>query len=193
VQVADVVPDTHPIRPWAETVPWAALVAAVEPSFAPRFPPPTPRGRPPVSTHVVLAWECLKPALTCAAAPLGRRWRTAGAVLDAGGITAVRVDRAQDHCGLPAGLAQVRRRLDAPLRAAWLALPAATAREDGCVSPAPLVVDTWPSAPGSPRVTAAATLSKAPQKSAKSSRSSPCRVPPEAGSCRGQPSSSRMR
>ena len=45
LQVADFVPDTHPIRQWADTFPWAALVAAVEHSFAQRFPKHSPRGR----------------------------------------------------------------------------------------------------------------------------------------------------
>ena len=56
-QVADFVPETHPIRQWAETFPWAALVAAVDRSFAQRFPKPRTRGRPPVSTRVLLALE----------------------------------------------------------------------------------------------------------------------------------------
>ena len=53
LQVADCVPDTHPLRPWAETCPWVALVAAVDRSVAQRFPKPTTRGRPPVSTRVL--------------------------------------------------------------------------------------------------------------------------------------------
>ena len=57
LQVADFVPDTHPLRQWAETFPWAALVAAVDRSFAQRFPKPTTRGRPPVSTRVCWRWS----------------------------------------------------------------------------------------------------------------------------------------
>jgi len=57
LQVADFVPATHPLRPWAETCPWAALVAAVDRRFAQRFPTPTTRGRPPVSTRVLVALE----------------------------------------------------------------------------------------------------------------------------------------
>jgi hypothetical protein len=52
LQVADFVPATHPSRQWADTLPWAALVAAVNRSFAQRFPNPIRRGRPPVSTRV---------------------------------------------------------------------------------------------------------------------------------------------
>jgi hypothetical protein len=52
IQVADFVPETPPRRQWAATFPWAALVAAVDRHFAPRFPTPSTRGRPPVATRV---------------------------------------------------------------------------------------------------------------------------------------------
>ena len=38
LQVVDFVPATHPIRQWADTFPWAALVEAVAKSVAERFP-----------------------------------------------------------------------------------------------------------------------------------------------------------
>jgi hypothetical protein len=82
LQVADFVPETHPIRQWAETLPWAALVAAVDRSFAQRFPNRTKRGRPPVSTRVLLALELLKHELTCSDAQICRRLRTDVAVMD---------------------------------------------------------------------------------------------------------------
>lgn len=53
IHVADFVPETHPLRQWADTFPWAVLVAAVDRSFAQRFPPKTARGRPSVSTRVL--------------------------------------------------------------------------------------------------------------------------------------------
>jgi hypothetical protein len=81
LQVADFVPAMHPIRPWAETFPWAALVAAVDRSFAQRFPQLTTRGRPPVSTRVVVALELLKHALGCSDAQICRRLRTDVAVM----------------------------------------------------------------------------------------------------------------
>jgi hypothetical protein len=80
-QVADFVPDTPPIRQWAETLPGAALVAAVDRSFAQRFPKPPTRGRPPVSTRVLLALELLKHALACSDEQICRRWRTDLAVM----------------------------------------------------------------------------------------------------------------
>ncbi len=66
IAVADFVPATHPVRQWANTFPWAALVAAVDRSCAHRFPTPTARGRAPGATRVWLALELLKPELHCA-------------------------------------------------------------------------------------------------------------------------------
>jgi hypothetical protein len=80
------------------------------------------------------------------------------------------VDGSQEHFVLPEVLAQFRSRLDAPLMEELLAIQAATAMEDGLVSPAHLVVDTFPSEQGSQRVNDAATLYKAQKKSSRSSR-----------------------
>src|SRR5512145_3272482 len=169
LQVTDFVPETHPLRQWAETFPWAALVAAVDRSFAQRFPRLTVRGRPPVSTRVLLALELLKHELSCSDEQICTRLRTDLAVMYACGITAVQVDRTQAHFVLPEVLAQFRRRLDAPLMEELLAIQAASAMEDGLVSPAHLVVDTFPSEQGSQRVNDAATLYKASKKSSRSS------------------------
>jgi hypothetical protein len=46
LHVIDFVPQSHPIRQWAETCPWAALVSAIEQSFATRFPKQSARVRP---------------------------------------------------------------------------------------------------------------------------------------------------
>jgi Transposase domain (DUF772) len=170
LQVADFVPETHPIRQWADTFPWAVLVAAADRWFAQRFPNPTARGRPPVSTRVLLALELRKQELACSDEQIWSRVRTDLAVMYACGIRAVQVDGSQAHFVLPEVLAQFRRRLDAPLMEELLAIQAATAMEDGLVSPAHLVVDTFPSEQGRQRVNAAATLDKAPQKSSRSSR-----------------------
>jgi hypothetical protein len=178
LQVADFVPETHPIRQWAETFPWAVLVAAIDRSFTQRFPKPTARGRPPVSTRVLLALALLQHALACSDEQICSRLRTDLAVMYACGITEVQVDRVQAHFVLPEVLAQVRHRLEAPLMAELLAIQAATAREDGLVSPAPLVVDPFPREQGRQRVNDAATLYKAPKKSSQSSRPSPPSAPP---------------
>jgi hypothetical protein len=78
------------------------------------------------------------------------------------------VDSSQEHVVLPEVLAHVRSRLDAPLMAELLALQAASAMEEGLVSPAHLVVDPCPREQGSPRVNDAATLYQAPKKSSRS-------------------------
>jgi hypothetical protein len=132
-------------------------VAAIDRWFAQRFPKPTARGRPPISTWVVLALELLKQELGCSDVPMCRRWRTDLAVMAAGGIRAVQVDRAQAHVVLPEVLAPCRSRIDAPLMEELLAIQAATAMEDGLVSPAHLVVDPCPREQGRPRVNDAAT------------------------------------
>jgi hypothetical protein len=162
----------------------------VDRSFAPRFPKPPRRGRPPVATRVLWALALLKHALACADAQRCRRFRTDLAVMSACGIRAVQVDGSQAHVVLAEGLAQVRRRLDAPLREERRALQAATAMEDGLVRPAHLVVDTVPREPGRPRVHEAATLSKAPNKSSSAAHPSPHKVPRQVPRWRCKPHNS---
>ena len=163
--VADFVPETHPVRQWADTFPWTALVAAVERNFARRFPTPTARGRAPVATRVLLALELLKHELHCSDEQICSQLRTDLAVMYTCGITQVQVNRTQEHFVLPEVLTQFRSRLDEALLTELLALQAAAAIEQGVVSPAHLVVDTFPSEQGSQRVTEAATLYKAKKKS----------------------------
>lgn len=172
IAVADFVPETHPIRQWADTFPWPALVAAVERSFTQRFPTPTARGRVPVATRVLLALELLKHELHCSDEQICSQLRTDLAVMYACGLTEVQADRAQGHFVLPEVLAQFRSRIDAALMEELLALQAAAAMEQGLVSPAHLVVDTFPSEQGSQRVNDAATLYKAKKKSSRSSTTS---------------------
>jgi transposase len=180
IQVAEFVPETHPVRQWADTFPWAALVAAVDRSFAQRFPTPTARGRTAVSTRVLLALELLKPELHCSDEQICSQLRTDLAVMYACGIREVQVDRSQGHFVLPEVLAQFRSRIDDALMDELLAIQAAAALEAGLVSPAHLVVDTFPSEQGSQRVNDAATLYKAKKKSSRLSRRSPSSAPPGA-------------
>ncbi|HEY7492724.1 MAG TPA: hypothetical protein VIH59_16635, partial [Candidatus Tectomicrobia bacterium] len=72
--------------------------------------------------------------------------------------------------GLPETLAQFRQRIDEAWMDELLAIQAAAAREEGLVSPAHLLVDTFPVEQGSQRVTDATTLYKAQKKSSISSR-----------------------
>ena len=172
LQVAEFVPKTHPLRQWAETFPWAALVAAIDRSFAQRFPQDSTRGRPPVSPRVLLALELLKHEVGASDEAICHRLRTDFAVMYACGIEAVQWDSAQEHFVLPETLAQFRQRLDEALMDELLAIQAAAAMEEGLVSPAHLLVDTFPSEQGSQRVTDATTLYKAKKNSCTSSSAS---------------------
>jgi hypothetical protein len=158
----------------------ARIVAAVDRNFAQRFPTPTARGRAPVATRVLLALELLKHELHCSDEQICNQLRTDLAVMYACGITQVQVNRTQEHFVLPEILTQFRSRLDEPLLKELLALQAAAAIEQGVVSPAHLVVDTFPSEQGSQRVNDAATLYKAKKKSSRSLRRSRSSVPPRA-------------
>src|SRR5712691_3843482 len=106
LQVVDFVPERHPLRQWADTFPWAALAEAIERSVAQRFPKSTTRGRPPVSTRVLLALELLKQELSCSDEQICSRLRTDLAVMYACGIGEIQVDRSQEHFVLPEVLAQ---------------------------------------------------------------------------------------
>jgi len=75
LHVADVVPQTHAIRRWAETFPWAKWVAAVAQSVASRFPNRSHGGRRPAPTRVLLALEGLKHDVGASDEALGERWR----------------------------------------------------------------------------------------------------------------------
>jgi hypothetical protein len=172
LQVAEFVPVTHPIRQWADTFPWAALVAAIDHSFAQRFPKDSTRGRRPVSPRVLLALELLKHEVGASDEAICHRLRTDFAVMYACGIEAVQWDSVQEHFVLPETLAQFRQRLDEALMDELLAIQAAAAMDAGLVSPAHLLVDTFPSEQGSQRVTDATTLYKAQKKSSTSSRPS---------------------
>ena len=52
LHVTAFVPESHPLRQWAETFPWAALVSAIEPSVHQRFPTTFHCGRRPVPIRV---------------------------------------------------------------------------------------------------------------------------------------------
>jgi hypothetical protein len=158
LHVAACVPATHPMRPWAATFPWAALVAAMERSFAPRCPPRSPRGRRPVPLRVWLALALLKHDVGGADEDLCHRWRTDFAGLYACGWREYQAPRSPVHFGLPETLCELRGRLDEALMDALIAIQAAAAMEEGLVSPAHLVLDTFPCEQGRPRVTDATTL-----------------------------------
>jgi hypothetical protein len=158
LHVADFVPDTPPLRQWAATFPWAALVTAIEHRFATRFPTRSPRGRAPLPIRVWVALERLKHAWGAADEDICHRLRTDCAVLYVCGLQTYQAPRSQAHFVLPETLSELRGRLDAALLDTLRAIQAAAAMAAGLVSPAPLVVDTCPCAQGSQRGTAATTL-----------------------------------
>ena len=86
LHVADFVPETHPIRPWADTFPWAALVSTIAQRFDTRFPQHSPRGRRPVPIRVWFALELLKPELGAADEDICHRLRPDFAVMYACGL-----------------------------------------------------------------------------------------------------------
>lgn len=163
--VRDFVPDDHYLRQWADTFPWEAMVVAVDRHIATHFPKETQRGRPPVSTRVLLALELLKAELACSDEHICSRLRTDFAVMYACGLETVHADRRQSHFVLPEVIAHFRSRLDETLMSELLQIQSSAAMEEGLVSPSHLVVDTFASEQGSQRVNDAATLYKAKKKS----------------------------
>src|SRR5262249_58585943 len=108
---------------------------------------------------------------------VGQRLRADVAVMYACGLREVRADHAKAHFVLPETLAQFRRRMDQDLMDVLVAIQAAAAMEKGLVSPAHLLVDTFPSEQGSQRVTDATTLYKAQKNSCTSSSASASSAP----------------
>jgi hypothetical protein len=187
LQVIDFVPATHPLRQWADTFPWVALVSAIEQSFAQRFPKHSPRGRRPVSIRVLFALELLKHELGASDEEICHRLRTDFAVMYACGLREYQVNPAQTHFVLPETLCELRSRIDETLMDELIAIQAAAAMQEGLVSPAHLVIDTFPSEQGSQRVTDATTLYKAQKKRWRSSSPSRRRAATAPRSSRGKP------
>src|SRR5262245_20461250 len=183
LQVAAVVPPTHSIRQWTDTFPWAKMVEAVEQSFARRFPKRAQGGRHPLPTRVLLALELLKHEVGASDEAICERLRTDVAVMYVCGLDEVQLDSPQEHFVLPETLAQFRSRVDGTLIDELLALQAAATMDEGLVSQAQLLVDTFPTAQGSQRVTDATTLYKVQKKSSNSFRP----VLSERPGCRAQP------
>jgi hypothetical protein len=171
-QVANVVPKTNAIRQWTDTFPWTKLVDAIEQSVARRCPKRANGGRHPVPTRGLLALELLNHEVGAAEEAICERLRTDVAVMYACGLDAVQLDSPQEHFVLPETLAPFRSRIDEALLEELGAIQAAAAMDEGLVSPAHLLVDTFPSAQGSQRVTEATTLYQAQKNSCTSSRGS---------------------
>lgn len=80
------------------------------------------------------------------------------------GLREYQVNPAQAHFGLPETLCEFRSRIDETLMDELIAIQAAAAMEEGLVSPAHLVIATFPCEQGSQRGTDATTLYKAQKK-----------------------------
>ena len=193
LQVADFVPDSHPIRQWADTFPWAALVAAIEQSVAQRFPKRSRRGRSPIPIRVLLALELLKHELGASDEDICHRLRTDFAVMYACDLRQYQADPCQAHFVLPETLCEFRGRIDEALMDELIAIQAAAAMEEGLVSPAHLVIDTFPCEQGSQRVTDATTLYKAQKKPENSSTTLPNSAAAEPPRFKAKPKASNMR
>jgi hypothetical protein len=187
LHVTDFVPDTHPMRQWADTFPWAALVAAVEQNFATRFPKRSPRGRAPIPIRVLVALELLKHELGASDEDICHRLRTDFAVMYACGLQEYQAPRSQGHFVLPETLCEFRGRIDEVLMDELIALQAAAAMAAGLVSPAHLVVDIFPCEQGSQRVTDATTLYKAQKKPLHSSQGFPSDAATKPATCGAKP------
>src|SRR5262245_32598045 len=193
LQVIDFVPKTHPIRQWADTFPWTALVSAIEQSFDTRFPKKAPCGRQPIPIRVLFALELLKHALGASDEDICYRLRTDFAVMYACGLREYQGNPAQAHFVLPETLCEFRGRLDEALMEELITIQAAASMEEGLVSPAHLVIDTLPSAQGSQRVTDATTLYNAQKKRSRLSTTSSNRAAAGAPTSTAKPKASPRR
>ena len=131
LHVADFVPETHPIRQWADTFPWAALVAPSSIVLPHGFPHTSPRGRRPVPIRVLLALELLKHELGASDEDICHRLRTDFAVMYACGLRDYQVNPSQAHFVLPETLCEFRSRIDEALMDELLAIQAAAAMDAG--------------------------------------------------------------
>ena len=113
--------------------------------------------------------------------------------MDAGGLRAYQAPRSPGHLGLPEILGEFRGRIDEALLEELSALHAAAAMAEGLVSPAHLVIETFPCAQGSQRVPDATTLEKAPKKRSRGVHGSPSGAAVGPHRCSAQPTASHRR
>jgi hypothetical protein len=124
----------------------------------------------------LFALELLKHELGASDEDICHRLRTDFAVMYACGLREYQVNPSPAHFVLPETLCEFRGRIDEALTDELIAIQSATAMDEGLVSPAHLVIDTFPSEQGSQRVTDATTLYKAQKKRLRSSTISPSRA-----------------
>jgi hypothetical protein len=139
------VPASHPIRQWADTFPWAALVSAIEHSLAKCFPKNSQCGRWSVSIRVLLALALLKHELGASDEESCHRLRTDFAVMYVCCLREYQVNPSQVHFVLPKTLCEFHGYIDEALMDELIAIQVATAMDEGLVSPSHLAIDTFPS------------------------------------------------
>jgi len=172
LQVTDFVPEPHPIRQWADTFPWTALVMPSS-TVSKTVPHNIPRGRRPVPIRVLFALELLKHELGASDEDICQRLRT-----DLRHVCLClrdyQVNPSQAHFVLPETLCEFRSRIDETLMDELIAIQAAVAMEEGC-QPAHLVIDTFPCEQGSQRVTDAPPCIRLKKRSADCTHTPQCR------------------
>jgi hypothetical protein len=134
-----------------------------------------------VSVRVLLTLAWLKHALGASDEDICQRFRPDLAVMYAWGLRDYQSNPSQAPFVLPETLGEFRGRLDAALVDELIARQAAAAMDEGLVSPAHRVIDTFPCEPGSPRVPDATTRYKAHKTrwgSSQTSRRHAADVPP---------------
>ena len=110
--------------------------------------------------------------------------------MDACGLREYQAPRSQGHFVLPETLCECRGRIDEALMDDLIAIQAAAAMDAGLVSPAHLVIDTFPCEQGSQRVTDAPTLYKAQKKRSSGLHASPSDAAPGPRSSHAKPKTS---
>ena len=111
-----------------------------------------PRGRAPVFSRMLLALELLNQAMDASDENICHSLRTACAVIYACGLREYQAHRSQAHFVLPETLCELRGRIDEALMDEIIAIQAAAAMEEGLVSPAHLVINSFPADQGTYRL-----------------------------------------
>ena len=105
-------PESHPLRQWAENLSLGGVGERHRAKFSPTFPTTSQRGRRPVPIRVLFALELLKHELGASDEDICHRLRTDFAVMYACGLRDYQVNPSQAHFVLPETLCEFRSRID---------------------------------------------------------------------------------
>ena len=85
IDVCEFVPQTHPLRLWADVLPWSEFVGATHRSFSRRFPKQHSGGQAPIEIRVLLGLELLKAETNCSDEEISSRsyvfWDNGGQII----------------------------------------------------------------------------------------------------------------